>query len=380
MKRTLLKLTFTFIIGLISFSESFSQVTEDKKDQQTNQKTTADKDSAASKTKVLTTQDSIKLQLTELTKNVNAIKEKVDPKEDKSKYTLDPDSMFFGFSTGSSFDLIDGVDETSLFLDLTANLGQILGKRWTGEVGVLNGKFSPSNIEEPVTVSRTLMLENLGDSARSTRIRYEADLTNIVNEKFTRAFAQLNFRIRDTCTHKKSKIYASIQTSYNRIEFEATTIETATSPIDTITSIIRDSRPDAMFNVSINDTTKSRIIQDRVSLSMGTKLFKTNKDFDFFIGAYIGYTWVKRLSSQLNSATDQRSIERGALQSVINSESRFSYLLQASILEKKVIGAKIGFELSDRIGIENEAPDYYFFVSKQFTIQEFFRLFSPKKE
>ena len=331
--------------------------------------------------------DLITDNLQQINTRLSKIEEATVSQENKSKYTLDPDSTFFGFSTGANFGFVDGIDDASLFLDLTGNLGKILNDRLTAEVAVLSGKFSPGIETRSAegTISELLSIEQLSDStSQFTSIEFQGSVQTETEQKFTRALIQVNYRIAHRARPKQSsKLFLSFQSSFNRVQFNLQNIQTADTAPDTVISIIDRPVSSIRFNPNIvlEDTSNIQITQDRISFSLGAKLFKGTEKFDFFVGAYLGYTFVNELNSEGRLARQSTTL----LRQLASSRSPFdnaSYLIQASILEKKVIGAKIGFELGNRfipnnIRESNEAPDFYFFIAKQFSMQEFFKLFTP---
>lgn len=52
-------------------------------------------------------------------------------------------------------------------------------------------------------------------------------------------------------------------------------------------------------------------------------------------------------------------------------------LTQVALLEKKVVGAKLGFDLRYFTKDQTREPSYFFYIAKQFSLIEFFKLFSP---
>ncbi len=297
------------------------------------------------------------------------------------KYTLNPDSTFFGFSTGASFEFVDGIDDASLFLDLNANLGQVLHPRVTAEFGVLSGKFSANEDSKNINISEPLSIVQNPDSSFTLNL-IEGNLKeNQKNQKqFTRGFATINFRLgpRSGNMHSNSKLYLTSSFNYNRIEFR-NSIERNFTPFDTVPSSTVSTRA-TEFDISLRDTLKANIVQDRNSAFIGLKLFKEAKNFEFFINGLFGYTWIKQIRSDLTSTSGERVSSLSPLTLNISQGRHFTYLFQGSVLEKKIVGAKIGFEIRDLMGDSTEAPDYFFFISKQFSMTEFFRLFTPSSE
>ena len=284
------------------------------------------------------------------------------------KYTLNPDSVFFGFSTGVTMDFIEGLDHASLFLDLNINLGQILHPRVTSEFGVLGGKFSPTELSVRSDTNRIIRTMPITDiTSQITSINAVKTFNSKFEKKFTRAFAKINYRLVDKTSFGNSKLYLTGLFNYNRIEFNSSRVDRLTI-IDTTHTIVNKVLEDAKFSVSLKDTLNAMVIHDRSSALIGVKFYKESKDFEFFISGLFGYTWVNEI---IEPAINNPLIKN------INSTDSFSYVFQASILEKRVIGAKIGFELRDRLDNFSETPDYFFFISKQFSMLEFFKLFSP---
>lgn len=302
----------------------------------------------------------------------------INSNKSNQKYTLNPDSVFFGFSTGATFAFVDGLDNASLFLDLTANIGQVLHERFNAEFGVLSGRFSPNETQSNQSKSAVLrIVSNPNSTFTSTTLSGVEKIDQIDEKKFTRAFATVNYRIGyNRSFQANSKLYFATSVNYNRIVFN-NTVTSDFQPIDTITSTSNGVRRSFEGTINLRDTLTAQIIQDRSSLFVGLKLYKETANFEFIINGLVGHTWINQVTSNLNSTSGDPTLGRTPLNVNISSRNRYTYLFQGSVLEKKIIGAKIGFEISDLLDETNEPPEYFFYISKQFSLQEFFKLFTP---
>lgn len=291
------------------------------------------------------------------------------------KYTLDPDSVFFGFSTGASFEFVDGLDDASLFIDLTTNIGQILEERVSAEFGVLSGRFAPTFSSENVSTSVPLRNENLPDNVFQRTVVSGVESTEFeYKKKFTRAFATGNYRVNKE-SKRGTKLYLTARFEYSRLEFDNTVTRQFT-PQDTTVSTRPGQGTAAEFSIALRDTLKATIIQDRTAVMAGARLFKRHQDFEFRISAMFGHTWINEVNREVNSSEGRRIIGNEPIGLDISSDNNLMYIIKGSVLEKKLIGAKIGFEIRNMFN-SGESPEYYFFISKQFSMQEFFRLFTP---
>jgi len=296
--------------------------------------------------------------------------------KESTKYTLDPDSVFFGFSTGASFEFVDGLDNASLFLDLNANLGQVISSRLSTEFGVLSGKFSPTVFNKNDRTSKTLRTEPISDIYHRRVTVSGLEKSNVqYQKKFTRGFAKINYRLRTFENSTKGKLYVTANFEYDRVEFN-NSAKVFFTPEDTTDVISDGARSLLAYSLTLRDTLTANLIQDRSSAMVGLKLFKREEAFDFFISGLIGHTWIRTVRIDLNTSSGNGT-SVSPLTAHISNQNSFMYVFQGSVLEKKILGAKIGFEIRNLGSGSNESPDYFFFISKQFTMQEFFRLFSP---
>ncbi len=289
---------------------------------------------------------------------------------------MDPDSVFFGFSTGASFEFVDGLNDATLFLDLNANLGQVISSRLSSEFGVLSGKFSPTIFNRNDRVSRLLRVEPLAqDNHRRVMVNGLETSSAQYQKKFTRGFAKINYRLRAFDKNNRGKLYLTANFEYDRVEFN-NSANVRFIPQDTTDAVGQGARGLNNYTLLLRDTLTANLIQDRSSAMIGMKLFKVTQGFDFVISGLIGHTWIRSVRSDLNTASGN-GLSVSPLTSNISNKNSFLYVFQGSVLEKRVIGAKIGFEIRNLGPGSSESPDYFFFISKQFTMQEFFRLFSP---
>ncbi|PWL30230.1 hypothetical protein [uncultured Roseivirga sp.] len=296
---------------------------------------------------------------------------------ENQKYTLDPDSVFFGFSTGASFEFVDGLDNASLFLDLNANLGQVISSRLSTEFGVLSGKFSPTVFNKNDRTSKTLRTEPISDSHYRRVTVSGLEKSNVqYQKKFTRGFAKINYRLWTFENSNKGKLYITGNFEYDRVEFN-NSAKIFFTPEDTTEVVSEGARSLLSYSLTLRDTLTANLIQDRSSAMVGLKLFKSEEAFDFFISGLVGHTWIRTVRIDLNTSSGNGA-SASPLTAHISNRNSFMYVFQGSVLEKKILGAKIGFEIRNLGSGSNESPDYFFFISKQFTMQEFFRLFSPK--
>ncbi len=284
---------------------------------------------------------------------LKVIEEKLDRKE-LPKFTLAPNKQFQSFAFGTNFDLLDGATPNSLYGDILVNLGTFTENgRLSMQFGTVRGRNSNRKFDSDSTINiDELVVNNVTMDSSGRRIQYKTELSNTVSDEVLNVYGRLNYLAFDG----KIKIFLSGQLEYVRIKSDVERI-TISSPVDSV-NIPKESIRTNPRAFSISDTTKFEEVNSYFMPSFGVTLFSASDNFDFSYTIINGYRFA--------AFEGDSAIETG-----------YGFIVQGSVLEKKSIGAKLGFELRYFPSDVSNEPSYFFYLAKQFSLEEFFKLFSP---